>query len=130
MNNYFLQEVAKHIACPTDDMNQLVTCLKVSITLTFPFQFIYVYAKFCLLHLTPLYFLHKLEHCSRRRRHTRRLFWDTASLWWVNTSFNHFFSIKFSPKIVLWAQPICSLPSFCLKIFFLVQTSLRIRIVI
>ena len=42
---YFLQNVSKHIGCPTDDMNKLVTCLKVLIFFYFYFsisiQFVY-----------------------------------------------------------------------------------------
>ena len=38
---YFLQNVSKHIGCPTDDMNKLVTCLKVLIFFTFTFQIQY-----------------------------------------------------------------------------------------
>ena len=35
---YFLQNVSKHIGCPTDDMNKLVTCLKVLIFFYFYFS--------------------------------------------------------------------------------------------
>ena len=108
---FFLQNVSKHIGCPTDDMNKLVTCLKVLIFFTFTFQFQYSF-DYKILNPLHYFFWNKLSFISGGEDTPRDCF-GTQPVCGESILHKIIFSssVNFPIKQVLWAQPVsCSLP--------------------